>query len=189
VKGKTVLIIIGILVGLCVCISACGLIAITQAGRIISSVATTDPIKAAGVAQGIVDYTLPEGYKEDTSVNILGMSMVLINSADGKQSFFLFQAPAGVQISKDQIEQQFRQLSKQSGDSSTTLNPIGTRTVTIRGQSAEIAIYESTSSSGSTLHEEIGEFQGKNGPAFLMMMAPTDSWDQAAVDAFIQSMK
>jgi hypothetical protein len=35
----------------------------------------------------------------------------------------------------------------------------------------------------------IGTFEGKNDTAWLMIISPTDSWDQPSLDAFIASIR
>ena len=77
---------------------------------------------------------------------------------------------------------------KQTGES-YNLEQTGSQQVIIRGQMVEMDIYEGTSSSGMVFRQMVGTFEGKNGTALLMIISPTDSWDQPSLDAFIASIR
>jgi hypothetical protein len=186
---KTIIIILAVVGVLCLCAVIVGIIAIGQVGNLISRTVSLDPTKASETARSITDYTLPKGYKESFSMSLMGMAMAGFSSQDESTYIWLFQAPASANLNQDQMEQQMKQLGSQQTGQSYNLQKIGTQPATIRGQSTELSIYEGTSNKGTDVREVIGVFEGKNGPAILMVVGPKNSWDEAAINSFISSMR
>jgi hypothetical protein len=63
------------------------------------------------------------------------------------------------------------------------------RQVSIRGQQTSLVISEGVNSSDQPYRQATATFQGKNGPALLVITEPTERWDMARVEQFIVSMK
>jgi hypothetical protein len=65
---------------------------------------------------------------------------------------------------------------------------IETRPVTVREQEVTLVISEGITSEGETYRQVTAAFQGKGGPALLMLSEPVTSWNQQVVDALIASI-
>lgn len=186
---KTLLIILGIVVVLCCCAAAAGILLVTQAGRFIAQTVSVDPAKTSAVAQSITDYTLPSGYKEQFSMSLMGFDLAAFSTQDDKQMIMLFQAPANSGLTTQQMEDQMRQAQQQQTGQNYTLEKVGTQSAYIRGETTEFTIYEGKDKNGVAIRELVGAFKGKSGTAILMIVGPIDSWDTAAVDSFVKSLR
>ncbi len=187
-ETKIILAVVIGLVVICACIGGGVVLMLARGGQILSNATSTQPQDVSAVAGKIADYTLPAGYKEAMSMSLLGVSMAGFSSDDDQTFIFLFQVPKGT-ISPDQFRQQVEQMAQNQLGSDYTLQPAGTQQATIRGQSVELQMYIGTRSSGESIRQMMGAFEGKGGPAWLMVFGPANAWDQAAVDAFIASLK
>ena len=61
--------------------------------------------------------------------------------------------------------------------------------VTIRGQETTLSIGEGQTSEGETFRVATVTFQGKGGPALLMVSGPIEEWDLQIVETLIVSMR
>lgn len=186
---KTIIIIVGVLAVICLCIAGVGLFAINRAGKLIGQSTSTDPVKVSQTASQIADYTLPAGYKEAFAMSILNVTMAGFTREDTGMTIFLFQMPANAGLSSEQMQKQMQQALENQTGKRYNLNYIGSQTATIRGQATELMIYEGTTDQGEAVRQMMGFFEGKNGTAWLMVTGNPDSWDQAGVNAFIQSLR
>ena len=187
---KTLIIILSVVGVLCLCGVIAGIILVTQAANLVGRMVSTDPAKAGDVAQSITEYTLPSSYEESFSVNLMGISMAGFSSSDNGTVIMLFQFPPNSGLTMEQMEQQMQQMGSQQFQYGQNLNmeKVGTLPTQIRGEPAELSIYEGSTENGARIRELIGVFEGKNGTAFLMVMGDINRWDQRSIDAFIASM-
>jgi hypothetical protein len=89
----------------------------------------------------------------------------------------------------EKLEQMLADLVPGSKNSNTRLTVVENRAVTIRGQAATLVISDGVNSEGASYRQGTAAFQGKGGPALLVLSEPTERWDQSTVDAFIASIK
>ena len=61
--------------------------------------------------------------------------------------------------------------------------------VTIRGQETTLTISEGISSDGTTYRTAVATFQGRGGPALVMIAGTLDEWNPDTVDSFIASIQ
>ncbi len=161
--------------------------------RVVPQAITTDPARVAEVGSQIADYQVPAGYQQAFALDILGFKMVAITSG-GEQTAFtvlaLMQFPAPAAVSRAEIERQMQQaLGQQLGLGSSDLHVTGQQQVTIKGEPVTLTVREGTSSEGTTVRQETGLFEGKQGPCMLMVMGEVERWDQPAMDEFIASIR
>ncbi len=191
---KIALVIVVILLGLC-CIGGAGFYFITQ--RVVSQAFTDDPAKSATLGHEIVDYTLPDGYRELGGMNALVFKMVFIGTASNtSDSMFivLMQIPSGTNMDQAEMQRQMTQAMQQQGQGrAMQTHVVGTQTATIKGQPVTLTVSEGTvtegNDAGATFRQVIGVFPGKDGTAMLMAMGKKDTWDQATLDGFLASIK
>ncbi len=191
---KIALVIVVILLGLC-CIGGAGFYFITQ--RVVSQAVTDDPTKAATLGHEIVDYNLPDGYRELGGMNALGFKMVFIGSpSNTSDSMFLvlMQIPTGANMDEAEMQRQMTQAMQQQGmGRNMQTHVVGTQTATIKGQPVTLTISEGTATegndTGTVFRQVVGVFPGNAGTAMLMAMGKKDTWDQATLDGFLASIK
>lgn len=187
-------IIIGIVIGLIVlCFIACVLIALGLGlvGRQVTRSVQLTPENAAQTAAEIADFTPPAGFQPTASVNILGIKMVTYETQGqaNNSALFLMQLPTQGEISQAQIEQLQRRLEQQTGRNLSNLRTIDSRSATIRGQPGQVILQEGTSTDNVTYRQLLVAFHGKGGTALIAVYGPANTWDQAAYDQMIQSIR
>ena len=186
---KVILIVVGVVAVLCICGVGGTLLLFNRAQQVISNTTSNDPEIVSAVAEDIVDYELPSSYTQSVSMSLLGVTMAGFTTQDEHNAILLFQIPPNNQINAEQFRQQMNEMAEKQTGESYSLDQTGTRQVTIRGQMVEMLIYEGTSSSGMVFRQMMGSFEGKNGPAWLMIIAPVNSWDQVSLDEFFDSIR
>ena len=62
------------------------------------------------------------------------------------------------------------------------------RQMTIRGEEVDVTTFEGTDERGFVLRQIITTFPGKDGTALLMIMGAAQTWDEAEIDQFIESI-
>ncbi len=191
---KIALVIVIILLGLC-CIGGAGFYFISQ--RVVSQAVIDDPAKAAALGHEIVDYNLPDGYRELGGMNALVFKMVFIGSTSKtSDSMFimLMQIPSGTNMDQEEMQRQMTQAMQQQGQGrAMQTHVVGTQTATIKGQPVTLTISEGEvtegSDAGAIFRQVMGVFPAKDGTAMLMAMGKKDTWDQATLDSFLASIK
>jgi len=194
-KGvKIALVIVVILLGLC-CMGGAAFYFISQ--RVVSQAVTDDPTKAATLGHEIVDYSLPDGYRELGGMNALVFKMVFIGAESGTaDSMFimLMQIPTGTTMDQEEMQRQMTDaMQKQGQGRNVKMHVVGTQTATIKGKPVTLTVSEGEvtegDDAGTLFRQVIGVFPAKDGTAMLMAMGKKDTWDQAMLDSFLASIK
>lgn len=176
----------------CLCAVACAVVIFIRMGQQVQQGMKADPQAAAEVAHSIADYELPEGYREDFSMNILTTSMVFMSSREsGSYSLepTIMLAQFKTLGNEEQIKEQMRQsFERQMGRRNVVMELVETQKMTIRGQETEVAYYEGADGNGTALRQVITTFPGKGGIAMLMITGPGEYWDEEMINAFIESI-
>lgn len=191
---KITLVVVAVLLALC-CVG--GVAAFLIGGRLLGQAAqqafVEDPEQAAQIGHEIADYVLPPGYHEMGAMNALIFKMVFIgpqSRSSDMMIFALMQYPIGSDVDQEEMQRQMRQaVEQQSRRRNMQMRVVGTRQVTIKGQPVTLVISEGSSSEGQMFRQVWGMFPGKGGTAMIMAMGAQDSWDQAALDKFLASIK
>jgi membrane-bound inhibitor of C-type lysozyme len=186
-------IILGILAGLvliCLCVGGVALYVLRQAGETLVEGIQTAPADINRTGAGIADYDLPEGYSPSFGTQMAGISMAAYQSEDGHSHIMLFQVPESMRMDPADLQRQMRQTRPaDAGDQPAEMQMVETRMVTLRGQEVKLVMSEGTNSSGVAYREASVVFDGKGGQALLSISGPVSTWDEAAVDEFLASMK
>ncbi len=191
---KIALVVVVILLGLC-CVGGAASIFVFQ--RVASEAFTEDPAKAASMGHEIVDYSLPDGYRELAGMNAAIFKMVFIGpTSTNPDSMFLIlmQISAGTNMSPEEMQRQMADaMQKQGQGRNVQMHVVGTQTATIKGQPVTLTVSEGEvtggSDAGTTFRQVMGIFPAKAGTAVLMAMGKKDTWDQATFDSFLASIK
>ena len=184
--------IVGGLAVLCICVAVIFFVAAGSVGSMMTQAITEQPDQVAELAQEMVDYTLPAGYSEQFGMSFFGFNLVAFGTgrSSDNQMLVLMQFPQALGLDQAQMERQMQQsLEQQTGQRNTSLEVVEETTTIIRDQTVRLTIREGSDSNGVTMRQMTGTFQGKEGGVLLMIMGRTQDWDQAAVDAFIASLR
>jgi hypothetical protein len=192
---KTVLIIISAVIVLCACASAVvlttGLWSFNRIARVAEQSVSESPQVAVRVGGEIAEFEVPEGFGSPYSVHFGDVTVLSYQSWSEHSHILLAQFPEGTSIN---VEEMLRLIEEGSGDpnsiwyntDTTLLEQIP---VTIRGQETALNISEGTSSEDITYRSATATFQGRGGPALVMVAGPLDEWDQEMVEEFISSIQ
>lgn len=191
ISWKRVFILFGALAGLCLLIT----VALYIFGRpIVDSLRAqlwkTDPQLAAQVAHEMIDYDLPPAYQELKFLDQgSGTATVIIAHLQQPTDFILIQqVPGGIlgtEYQGDVEEKWSREIAEHHYDTHT----ISTQPVTVRGQATTLRILEGTDENGRAIRQAVYMFTGKGSDLLVVMVAGQDTWDQALVEQFSQSIR
>ena len=187
---KIILAVVGGLIGVC-CLGllVVALVAPAALSSIIGDAISSSPEAAAATGQEIATYTLPAGYQEEAALNFLSTKMVIISNDSNDMGLVLMQFPSSYG-SEEQMREQIQQSwGQQTGQSGANMELIEERPITIRDQSTTLAIFEGTDNNGNTVRQAFTSFTGNDGVVMFMAAGDTDSFDQAAVDQFLESIR
>ena len=150
--------------------------------------------EAGAKAGQIAEFTPPEGFTADFSMDVGGMLMIgynRANSSDSSGHLFLIQAPESSGVTTEQLEQSLRDAVA-SGQESSAVETTTTEEipVTIRGEEVTATVGTGTSGDNNrTVRVMTVPFTGNGGPALLLYQTDEAEWDQAEVDAFLASFR
>jgi hypothetical protein len=187
---RIALVLVAIVLFLC-CVAGLGMTLLGT--RLVGRAFITNPDRVRAVGREIADYDVPAGYDEMFAMNVLGMQMVAIGPRDAAadtMAIMLAQFPAGVGFSQQEVERQMKQaLARQIGLGGANMTVMGQEQVVIRGEPVTLTVREGATENGEPMRQITGLFQGKGGPAMLMVMGEANTWDQAMLDRFIASIR
>ena len=191
ISWKRVFILLGALVGICLLVSA----AVYIFGRpIVDAVRArlwkADPQLAAQVAHKMTDYDLPSGYEELKFSDMgSGTAIVMISHLERPADFILIQrVPDGVLGTEYQTEVE-EKWSREIAEHHYDTRTISTQSMTVRGQATTLRILEGTDENGRPIRQAVCMFMGKDSDILVVMVAGQDTWDQALVEQFLQSIR
>jgi hypothetical protein len=120
---------------------------------------------------------------------VAGYSIVSYHPGDGHSHLYLVQAPADKEVSQAELEAMLNKAQPGNTDKTTHLTVVEKRTITIRGQETAVVISEGTNGDGEAYRQATAAFQGKGGPALLVISEPNNRWDAARLDQLIASIQ
>src|SRR5437867_5484164 len=107
---KILLVIVGSLFAICCMLS---IVAVAALPKLAENAFTQDTQKAKQVAAQIADFSVPPGYAEQFSMDIVTTKMVLIGRPDNRGLNFMLMQIAQGSLSREQMEAQMRQSFQQ----------------------------------------------------------------------------
>ena len=81
------------------------------------------------------------------------------------------------------------QLAPGSSDPDTRMTVIENRPVTVRGQEVMLVISDGVNHEGDSYRQGMVAFQGKGGPALVVLSESLDLWSDETVNAFLASIQ
>ncbi len=178
----------------CLCAVGVAVFLFARVGQQVMKGTKTDPVEASKAAHAIADYELPEGYQERVAMNFFVYSMVMIgpdpsSSTSSAAKPIIMLAQFQSMGTQQQMEQQVRQsFEQQAGRRGLTMKVVDVKKMKIRGEDVDVTTYEGTDSNGFTMRQLITTFPGKDGTAMLMVMGTAQTWDEAEINKFVESI-
>jgi hypothetical protein len=190
---KIILIVLASILVLCICASLVAVVAgLTSFGIFRSETSRNGVViteKAVRVGAEIVDYQVPDGFTSSFSFHFGNTIIIGNDSADNRAHIILAQFPEGTSINFDEIYKMIQEGSNNPGSRwfDSDMKTIDRIPVTINGQNTTLVINEGDTSEGVTYRMATADFDGRGGPAVLIIVTPADEWDMQMVDQLIQS--
>ena len=182
---KTILVIVAAIVVLCAAVVVGGGI---FASRIAGNAISMDATKISQVADGISPHVVPNGFTPVMSMDMMGVKMAMFGNDDQNGLITMMAMPAGA--SDADVERAMTQaLDSQSGKQKVNWSKSETQPVTINGKEVQMKFSQGADSKGNAMRSITGAFTGENGTVGLFIMGTDATWNQAAIDAFLASLK
>ncbi len=147
----------------------------------------TDTDKVASAAAAIADFDLPAGYSPEFSASLGDYALVSYTPGDGHSHLYLIQSQ--VAADADKLAQAMKDIVPGASDPEFRMTVLETRPITVRGQETTLIISEGITEEGETYRQVTAAFQGKGGPALLVLSEPVTRWNQETVETFIASIR
>ena len=131
------------------------------------------------------------------AINVLFMKMVVINKGDissgnpAALTIFIVGMPSDMAMDEDEVRLEFqRQMRQAMNRQDWHLRLVDEQMATIRGQEVSLFLYEGTDDMGAELKQVVSSvFEGKSGNVMFWIMGLESEWDQAEIEAFINSLR
>jgi hypothetical protein len=203
-SAKIIIVILIALLGLCICACLGGSMVSTLAtGSLVqqlvsSSVGdmetepstTHSPEEAGQIARSMVDFTLPPGYQPQSALTFWGVDIVAFDNRESTDPLiFMAEVPPLGGMSRLVLDQ-FQQANQYTiNNEQVSVRTVGETQATIRDQNVTFIIREGVTSDGTVFRQISGAFDGQNGLVFLFIVGTQQSWNEAAIDSFIKSLR
>jgi len=151
----------------------------------------TDAQLAAQAAHSMVDYDLPPDYQESQVLKIQSQdaAVIIAHRQRPDDMIFIEHVQEGI-IGNDEWRASYEtRLSREIGLRRYTTQAVGTQKTTVRGQPTTLRLFEGTDENGRKIRQVVCGFSGKSGDLLLAIVATQETWDQAMVDTFLQSIR
>ena len=192
---KTVLIVIGSVLVLCACavmtVFVTGLWTFRTIAKVSSQNISEEPEVAVRVGAEIADYEVPPEFSSPVSIHIGDMTMIRYTSQDEMSYIVIAQFPEETSVNAEEMLKRMEEGTHDPNDVwySTDTTILEQKPVTIRGQATILNISDGTSLQGRSYRYATATFNGRGGPALVMVASPVDEWDVQMVESFISTIQ
>jgi len=192
---KTILIVVGSVLVLCACatatVFATGLWTLRTVSRVAEQTVSESPQEAVRVGGEIADYEIPEGFGSPASIHIGDITLIQYTTPDEMSYILLAQFPKGTSID---VEKMLKLMEEGTSDPnniwySTDMKIIEQVPVIIHGQETTLNVSEGMNLDGQNYRYATAKFEGRGGPALVMVATPVDEWDLEMVEDFISTIQ
>jgi hypothetical protein len=151
----------------------------------------TDAQLAAQAAHKMLDYDLPPDYQESRVLTIHGQdAAVIMAHRERPEDMIYIEGVMEDIIANDEWRARYEtRLAREMGTHRYDTQTVGTQETTIGGQPTTLRILEGTDENGRQVRQVVCGFTGKSGDVLLAIVAGQDTWEQAMVDSFLQSIR
>ena len=186
---KIIIIVVAVLAGLCLVACIAGVLIFGVIGRNVSQGIEANPQDVSEKTAEIAEFDLPAGFEPRSSIHLLGISAVVYEAPATSSAIVLLQIPMDGDLSDANVRQLQEQMESQYGQRLRDLKIIDQYETTIRGEPGQVVVQEGTTDNGETYRQMSVIFQGQGGLAMLSAFGPAGSWDQAAYDQMVESIR
>lgn len=192
---KTILIVVGSVLVLCACATATvfvtGLWTFRTVAKVAEQTVSESPQEAVRVGGEIADYEVPDGFGSPVSLHIGDMTMIRYRTQDEMSYILLAQFPEGTSINLEEI---LRLMEEGTNDPnnvwySADTKIIEQKPVRICGQETTLNVSEGINVDRRDYRYATAKFEGRGGPALVMVATPLDEWDMGMVENFISTIQ
>jgi hypothetical protein len=190
--NRTFKIFLGLAAGIlvfCLILTVAGLLLFRSAGKALTETFQTDVATTSQIATKIADFELPAGYGNEVTAQLAGYSLIGYTGADAHSHIYLVQADSSTGLTMEEIQRHIRQTSDAEEDQMVDVKIVDTVQATIRGQEVNVVISEGPNHDGDVFRQVSGLFEGRGGPAVVIVSGLAATWNQALVDEFIASIR
>ncbi|MCC6604527.1 MAG: hypothetical protein IT327_15060 [Anaerolineae bacterium] len=147
----------------------------------------TDPARiVAKTAEKIADFTLPPGYEPEFGLHALGYTVVAYHD-DEAGHLYLVQSES--EADGTALQEALDEMVPGYQDEERELEVVEKWSFTLRGQEVLVTISEGMGGEDEMMRQATAVFQGKAGPTLLILRELSHHWDEAAVQAFLNSIR
>ena len=155
--------------------------------RAFTDIIKLNPQDGRILANQITDYDVPAGYTELGGVSILGIVMAnIVEEENHKNAIWLVQAPNDNLPSPENF---LRDMNAYPRNNAITWTTEDSKTYRVRDELREIRTYTGITQDNQNYRAWVGRFTGKGGPAFIVIVAQTEDWNDNLAESFINSMR
>lgn len=163
-------------IGLLALLSACGTVELTN-----------DSQHAAKLASKIADFDVPEGYVSEFSAEMSGYTLATYKGTTDPSHLYLIQSEK--EADGAELERMLTELAPGSSNPDTRMTVVENRPVSVRGQDVTMIISDGTNHEGAAYRQATVAFEGKGGPALIVLSESLELWNDEVVAAFLASIQ
>lgn len=174
--------------------AAFALFGLVSVNRFVEQAASFTPEEAAARADTIAAIEPPPGYAPLLAVELNGMTTVTFAPTEraaeesSRLVYTLLQAPGRSEGAEQALAMLAEEMQGMANGRGAELAPLGERELEAAGGPATLRILEGQTQSGVPVRQAQLRFEGRGGPALLVVSSDLERWDQAQVDAVIASL-
>lgn len=163
-----------------------GFISLRLANWGLSRITEDEPTTVAEVGRSIAGYDVPAHYQGEYAMQVADFSLVAYRNTNQAGHIYLIQFPEAIEVDPGALAQQLHEMA--DTNSWTELVVVYHIPCSIRGQETTLVISEGFNHDRQRYRSASAVFAGNEGQALVNISGPADSWDQAMVDTFVQSL-
>jgi hypothetical protein len=189
--NRLALLVAGVLGALLVCCGAVAVLAPNLRRIIQAPLWKKDAQLAAQAAHRMLDYDLPPGYQESQVLSVQGegVAVIIAHRDRPEDMIFIEQVTEGILSDEEWRASYETRFSREMGLHRYNTQPADTQQMTVRGQPTTLRFFEGTDENGRKIRQVVCGFSSKSGDVLLAIVAGQETWDQAMVDRFLQSIR
>ncbi len=151
----------------------------------------TDAQLASQAAHRMMDYDLPPNYQELKVLTIQDqdMAVVIAHRERPGDLIYIEALTEGILDVQEWRTRYEENLSREMGTRHYNTQTVGAQKTTVRGQPVTLRLLEGTDENGGKVRQVVCGFAGKSGDLLIAIVASQETWDQAMVDNFLQSIR
>jgi hypothetical protein len=158
-------------------------------GYVYSLFLKDDPDYAAQVANTMIDYDLPPGYREQSAMQVKAYyTLAIIASNDQPSDLIAIQPASDLFMDPEWGESSEERAAQEIGDLRYQTHTVSVQDVVIRNQPSRLRMLEGLDEDGHDIRQALSAFSGKNGNVLVIIVGDIETWDQAMVDQFLSSI-